>query len=177
MRGWSGRASLAAAVLLTGCAVGGGGGGDVRRPSVTVADEVTAIDRGMLVGSWGCRELNPYPELPRATRTITFAGDGTVVAETKTEDDPRYGPLRGTSRGTWSVEGDHFALRDMRLEAGAAEGSPNPFGAVLGGLAGTVANTFFRDRMGGASDVLRLTRDELVFRPVAEDPPIVACTR
>jgi hypothetical protein len=176
MRGWSGRTGLAAAVLLTGCAVGGGGG-DVRRPSVTVADEVTAIDRGMLVGSWGCRELNPYPELPRATRTITFAGDGTVVAETLTGDDPRYGPLRGTSRGTWSVEGDRFALRDMRIEAGAAEGSPNPFGAVLGGLAGTVANTFFRDRMGGASDVLRLTRGELVFRPVAEDPPVVACTR
>jgi hypothetical protein len=57
---------------------------------------------------------------PAPTRTLTLAGDGTVVAETRTGDDPRYGPLRGTSRGTWSVEGDRLALRDMRLEAGAA---------------------------------------------------------
>jgi hypothetical protein len=141
MREWSGRAGLAvAAVLLVGCAMGGGGS-EARRPPVSVADEVAAVQRGMLVGSWRCRELNPYPELPEATRTITFAVDGTVVAETLTEDDPRFGRMQGTLRGDWSVEGDRLALRNMTLETKTAEGNTNPFSGVLAGLTTTVANT------------------------------------
>ena len=123
------------------------------------------------------RELNPYPEVPRASRTITFAEDGTVTAEMLTEDDPRYGPMQGTSRGNWSVEGDRLVLADMTLETKAAEGSTNPFGSVLSSLTTAVANTFLRDQMNSTSDVLKLTRSELIFRTVAEDPPVVACTR
>jgi hypothetical protein len=163
-------------VAVAGCAMGGGGS-EARRPPVSVADEVTTVRRDMLVGTWSCRELNPYPELPKATRTVTFGEDGTVVLATRTEDDPRYGPLQGTSRGTWTVEGDRVVMRGMTLEAKAAEGSTNPFGGVLAGLTTAVANTFMRGQQDGSSDVLELTRRELVFRGEGEDPPVVSCTR
>jgi hypothetical protein len=177
MQGWSSRAGLAAAaVLLAGCAMGGGGDA-AKRPPVSVADEVTTVQNSMLIGTWRCRELNPYPQVPRATRTISFAEDGTVIAEMLTEDDPRYGPMQGTSRSNWSVEGDRLVLRNMTIETKAAEGSTNPFGNVLGGLATTVANTFLRGQMNSTSDVLKLTSSELIFRTVVEDPPVVACTR
>ncbi|MEK0082607.1 hypothetical protein [Benzoatithermus flavus] len=177
MQGWPGRIGFAGtAMLLAGCAMGGGGS-EARRPPVSVADEVTKVQRDMLVGAWRCRELNPYPELPKASRTITFGADGTVVAEVRTENDPRYGPLQGISRGNWSVEGDRLVMRNMKLEARAAEGSANPFGGFLAGLTATVANTFMRSQQDSTSDVLKLTRSELIFRGTGEDPPIVACTR
>lgn len=175
MAGSTGSMALAGlAAVLAGCATGGG---EARRPAVAVADEVTTVQPNLLVGTWRCRELNPYPELPKATRTLTFAADGTAVAEVLTEDDPRYGPIQGTSRGNWAVEGDRLVMRNMRLEAKAAEGSTNPFGGFLAGLTTSVANTFMRDQQDGTSDVLRLSRNELVFRGNVEDPPVVACTR
>lgn len=177
MQGWAGRVGLVGvAALLAGCAMGGGGS-EAKRPAVSVADEVGAVQRAMLVGTWRCHELNPYPELPKATRLVTFAEDGTVTTETRTEDDPRYGSMQATSRGKWSVEGERIVMRDMTLEAKAAEGNTNPFTSMLTGLTTTVANTFMRDEMSGSADVLELTRGELVFRPVAEDPPVVACRR
>jgi len=177
MQEWSSRAGLVAtAVLLAGCAMTGGGG-EARRPPVSVADEVTAVQRDMLLGTWRCRELNPYPGVPKASRTITFDKDGTVVAEMLTEDDPRYGAIQGTSRGLWSVEGDRLVMDKMKLEAKAAEGNTDPFTGVLTGLTTTIANTLMRDQQASTSEVLKLSRHELVFRTVVADPPVVACTR
>jgi hypothetical protein len=55
-------ALLAGVLLLAGCATGGGE--TPRRPTTSVADDVGAVDRAAVVGTWQCRELNPYPEVP-----------------------------------------------------------------------------------------------------------------
>jgi hypothetical protein len=179
MDGWAARVGLAgaAAALLAGCAMNDGGGDEVRRPVVGVADEVATVQSGMLVGTWRCRELNPYPQLPKASRTFTFDADGTLVAETLTEDDPRYGSMQGTSRGNWSVEGDRLLMKNMTLEAKAAEGNTNPFTGMLTGLTTAIANSFMRDQQDGSFDVLELTGSELALRGIGEDPPVFACTR
>ncbi len=85
MKVWAGRGgfTLVGACLLAGCAVGGGGGDAPRRPAVAIADEVAAVDRDLVVGTWACRELNPYPEMPPLTITTTYEADGTFVSETE----------------------------------------------------------------------------------------------
>ena len=56
-------------LLLTGCTGLGGGGETPKRPPLNVADQVQQVDRSKLVGTWQCRELNPYPEMPKQTTT------------------------------------------------------------------------------------------------------------
>src|SRR4051812_37873954 len=80
------------ALGLAACTTGGGGGGDgggysrsTQRPVVNVPNQVTSVDRRLIVGTWQCRELNPLPGMPvHPTNTTTYNADGTFVGESRT---------------------------------------------------------------------------------------------
>ena len=70
---------LSALGLLAACA-GGGSGSRPVRPVVSMADEVGTVNRQLIVGTWQCRELNPYPGRPAQTTTATYHADGTFTS-------------------------------------------------------------------------------------------------
>jgi hypothetical protein len=51
------------------------------RPPVSVAKEVTMVSAAELVGSWTCRELNPYPDQPPIDTKLDIRDDGTLSSE------------------------------------------------------------------------------------------------
>jgi hypothetical protein len=146
------------------------------RPAVAVADEVGAVDRARLVGTWQCRELNPYPGAPRLVTTVTYASDGSFTSQgTTAAGEAGPSPMRFSGTGHWRVEGDRLITSDVHSDVTAADG--NPLMSALGAISSSIANNFMRDR-SGPIDVLRLTANELVLRPIGiEDPPVQSCTR
>jgi hypothetical protein len=172
MRGLAAHGLLGAILLLTGCAVGGGD--TPKRPAVAVADEVGVVEQSRIVGTWRCRELNPYPELPRQTITSTYNADGTYVGEGVTEARPPFGAMRAKVTGRWAVEGDRIVTSDVETEAGSDDAWTN----MMAGIGASIVNSFGQEQTRGVGDVLKLDRDELVLRAVGvEDPPIFSCTR
>ena len=163
---------LVGAVLLAACATGGGE--TPRRPATSVADEVGDVDRAAVVGTWECRELNPYPEVPQVATTTTYRADGTFTSEGRSTPRPPLGPMRVEANGRWSVEGGEIVTSEVATEASSEDAWTNL-------MAGVGAQ--FVDWLGGAQDrasveVLKLSRGELTVRPSSvEDPPVIACTR
>ena len=165
-------AVVGAGALVAGCA--GVGGDTPKRPPLTVADEVQRIDSSNIVGTWTCRELNPYPEVPQQVSTITYAKDGSFTG--RAQYDAQASPFGGMtveSIGKWTVEDDRIVTGDVKTSAG----SPDAFTNVMAGIATSFVNSAYGQEQG-SGDVLKLTRTELVFRPVGvEDPPVYSCTR
>jgi hypothetical protein len=164
----------AVAVLLAGCTGLGGGGETPKRPPLNVADQVQQVDRSKLIGTWQCRELNPYPEVPKQQTTITYGKDGTLSGVGQSEARPPFAAMTVKITGKWAVEGDQIVASDIKTEAGSADEFTN----VMAGIGSSIVNTFSKSQPQGSGDVLELTQHKLVFRGVGvEDPPTYSCTR
>lgn len=162
------------AALLAGCTAGGGDA--PRRPVVDRPDQIGTIDRELIVGTWQCRELNPYPNAPLRGTTITYRGDGSFESQGRSETQGPLGAILAESRGQWQVQGDRIVASNVTTTARAADG--NPMTNVLAGLGASIANSIMAWQDDGTSDVLTLTGNELVMRPIGvEDPPVIACMR
>jgi len=59
-------AALSSLLLVAACDADGldSFGAGPSRPAVSVAKRVTMVSATELVGTWSCRELNPYPDQP-----------------------------------------------------------------------------------------------------------------
>lgn len=166
--------AVGAGFLFLAACTGSSGGDTPRRPALDVADGVTGVDRDMIVGTWQCRELNPYPELPQQVTTITYKADGTFTGEGRTQARPPFGPMTSTSSGKWRVEDGQIVTSDVAIDAGSEDAFTN----VMAGITSSIANTLGMTQAQGAGDVLELSRNRLTFRPVGiEDPPTFSCTR
>ena len=60
-----------------------------RRPAAPAAGGVwpepaASIDPAQLVGTWTCRDLNPYPDQPEQTVVTTYEAGGAFVSELRT---------------------------------------------------------------------------------------------
>lgn len=178
MRFVSATALFSSTVLLAACDVGdlASLGMTESRPPVTVAKEVTTVSSAELVGSWACRELNPYPDQPAVTTTIDLAADGTMSSEALL---PMAGTMPGASdmlmrmTGDWQVEGDRLITTNTDVEMTNADGSEGGLSSMMQSAA-----AFFTDRAGdGNAEIFRVTASELVMRDQDPDAPTVACLR
>ena len=164
--------ALGAGSLLAGCVAVGGD--TPKRPPLAVADEVQRVEADSLVGTWTCRELNPYPEVPKQVSTITYGEDGTFTG--KAHYDAQAAPFGGMtveSAGRWVVDGDRIVTSDVTTSAGSQDAFTN----VMAGIATSFINSTSSQQQG-SGDVLKLTRTELMFRPAGvDDPPVYSCTR
>jgi hypothetical protein len=137
-------------------------------------DEVQRVDSSKVVGIWMCRELNPYPEVPRQVSTVTYAADGTFTG--KAQYDATAAPFGGMTvetTGRWMVQDDKILTSDVKTSASSQDAFTN----IMAGLASSFANTTSA-QMQGSGEVLKLTQTELVFRPAgADDPPVYSCMR
>lgn len=146
------------------------------RPMVDVPDQVGAVDRERLVGTWQCRDLNPYPDQVVETVRETYAANGGYRAESRSPPRPPLGALLVTVHGTWAVAGDQVVTSSLTTAARSADGDPDT--DLLAGLGAEFVNSYAADHGDGAADILKLEPDRLVLRPVGvEDPPVIACTR
>jgi hypothetical protein len=162
-------------LVLTGCAAGGGEAPPMR-PVVDVQDHVGAVDRERLVGTWQCRDLNPYPDQIDQLVRETYAADGSYHAESRPAPRPPLGALVVTVRGSWAVSGDNVVTSGLKTEARSADGDANT--DLLAGLGAQFVNSYAANQADGAADVLELGPDRLILQPVGvDDPPVIACTR
>ena len=69
------------------------------RPVVDVQDHVGAVDRERIVGTWQCRDLNPYPDQIDQLVRETYAADGSYHAESRPAPRPPLGRSRGDGAG------------------------------------------------------------------------------
>jgi hypothetical protein len=165
-------ALLAGALLLAACATGGGD--TPRRPATSVADEVGEVDRAAVVGTWECRELNPYPEVPQVATTTTYRADGTFTSEGRSAPRPPLGPVQVEANGGWSVEGGEIVTSEVTTEASSEDAWTN----LMAGVGAQFIDWFAGAQDRASVEVLKLGRGELVVRPIGvEDPPVIACTR
>jgi hypothetical protein len=172
MRQRQGAGVLVMVLAVSACA---GGAGPPARPPLGLADQVGPVDRDLVVGAWRCRDLNPYPGQPEQTVTATYDADGTFVSESETAARPPVGAMQVTARGRWKVRGDHLVTSDVVTEARSADGDAAT--DTLAGIGARFVNALTADD-AGASDVLELSPERLVLRPVGvEDAPVVACAR
>jgi hypothetical protein len=165
-------ALLVGTLLLVGCATGGGD--TPRRPTTSVADEVGTVDSAAVVGTWECRELNPYPEVPQVATTTTYRADGTFTSEGRSAPRPPLGPVRVEANGRWSVEGGEIVTSEVETEASSEDAWTN----LMAGVGARFVDAFGGSQNRASGEVLKLGRGELVVRPSGvEDPPVIACTR
>jgi hypothetical protein len=151
-------AAIASLTFLAACDTGDFAAFDTSpsRPQVDIPKEVTTVSTAELVGSWTCRELNPYPDTPRVTIAMTFAADGTMAAESTLPMEQAMsgmGDMLMTWTGDWMVEGDRLLTTGTEVETVMADGSDT-------GLTGMI-NQFvagFTDRAEDMNaEVLRVT--------------------
>lgn len=165
---------LTLTTLLTACATGGDGA--PQRPAVAIADEAGVVDSRLVVGTWTCRELNPYPGQPAQTTTTTYNADGTFVGQARSAMEGPVGNMLVTVRGNWRADGQTLVSSGVQMEATAADG--NPVTGMLASLSTTLANNLMAGQKEGAAEVLKLTSNELVTQAIGVDEaPTVACTR
>ena len=171
-------AAIASLTLLAACDVGDFTAFDTSpsRPQIDIPKEVTTVSRDEVIGSWSCRELNPYPDVPDVTIAMTFAADGSMAAESTVPMEqamPGAGEMLMTWTGTWTVDGDRLVTTGTEVETVMADGRDT-------GLAGMI-NQFiarFSDRAEDMdAEVLRITASELVIRDRSPDAATVACMR
>lgn len=169
-------AALLATALVAGCDVA-----DMNpmaspsRPQVTVEKEVSMVSEAELVGTWSCRELNPYPDQPTVTTTLDLSADGTMMSEAilpMPAEMAATGDMMMTMTGDWQVEGDRLVTSNTESEFTSADGGAQGLSAMMDSMA-----AFFADRGDSNAEIFRVTATELVMRGDAEDAPTVACTR
>ncbi len=146
------------------------------RPQVSIPKEVTRVSSDELIGSWTCRELNPYPDQPAVTTSLMIAADRTLTSEAllpMAETMPGASDMLMRMTGTWRVEGDRLITTDTDVEMTAADGSQGGLSSLMQSAA-----AFFADRAGdGNAEIFRVTASELVMRDEEPDAPTVACLR
>jgi|GEM_PF-2005420 len=170
--------AIASLILLAACDSGDFAALDTSpsRPQIDVPKEVTTVSRDEIVGSWTCRELDPYPDTPEVTIAMSFAADGTMAAESTVPMEqamPGAGDMLMTWTGDWMVEGDRLMTSGTEVETVTADGRDT-------GLTGMI-NQFvasFTDRAEDMNaEVLRITATELVMRDQSPDAATIACLR
>jgi hypothetical protein len=150
-------------------------GGLPPRPTVPLPAPPSTVDVRLLVGSWHCQDLNPYPDQPRQTVVATYAADGGFVTESRTEAHGPIGAIVATARGSWEIRDGQLLTSDVRTEARAADGDQQTdilakaSAELVDALSGTNPNV---------SEILALEPSRMVARPLgSDDPPVIACTR
>lgn len=171
-------AAIASLTLLAACDTGDFTAFDTSpsRPQIDIPKEVTTVSTAEVVGSWSCRELNPYPDMPEVTIAMAFAANGTMTAESAVPMEqamPGAGDMLMTWTGDWTVEGDRLITTGTEVETVMADGRDT-------GLAGMI-NQFVARYTDRAEDmnaeVLRITATELVIRDQSPDAATIACLR
>ncbi|MEZ5862283.1 MAG: hypothetical protein R3D28_25500 [Geminicoccaceae bacterium] len=146
------------------------------RPSVTVAKEVTMVSTAELVGSWTCRELNPYPDQPPIETQLEIRKDGTLTSEAllpMEQEIPGAGDLVMTINADWRVEGDRLVTTNTEGSTRAADGSTGGVSALLN----QAMSAFTELAADGTSEVFKIDARELVMRGDEPDAPTVSCLR
>jgi hypothetical protein len=175
-------AAVAAGVMaLAGCASMGGGPSPSapERPAVAVQDEVGAVDRALLIGTWSCRELNPYPGRPATDVQVSFNADGTghnsAILDPAQGGSP-LGKMAVDFTYNWQVQGERILASGVQSSVHALDG--NPATGVMAGLSQFVVNRFSSQLKPGTLDPLKLDRQQLIVRNAdAPDGPVLDCTR
>jgi hypothetical protein len=180
MRLWTILAGLTGVLILASCAGGSGGGGELQRPAVAVADEVSAIDRDTLQGRWTCVEQNPFEGRPAQTQTVTYGSDGKGRHEALIDMAEQGAGIPGRMRATYSydytVEGDRITVANTQSKVEAVDGSAMT--GMMASMAQMVVTNLVDSQKPGAVEVMRLTGSELVVRAAEiEDPVVLRCTR
>jgi len=171
-------AVLSSLVLVAACDAGGLDpfGAPAQRPDVSVAKEVTMVSATELVGTWSCRELNPYPDQPEITSTITINADGTMSSEAllpMADTMPGAPDMVMTMTGEWQVEGDRLITSNSEVDMVAADGSDGGMASLMSSAA-----AFMSDQTtDGTSEIFRITASDLVMRADDPDAPTIACLR
>jgi len=171
-------AALSSLALVAACETGGLDpfGSDAERPEISVAKEVTMVSATELVGTWACRELDPYPDQPDIASTITINEDGTMSSVSILpigETMPGNPDMVMTVVGDWQVEGDRLITSNSEVDVVAADGSE-------AGLASLMSNAaaYFVDQSGdSSSEIFRITASDLVMRADDPDAPTISCLR
>ncbi|MCB1994216.1 MAG: hypothetical protein KDG49_22405 [Geminicoccaceae bacterium] len=146
------------------------------RPPVSVTKEVTMVSAAELVGSWTCRELNPYPDQPPIETQLDIRDDGTLTSEALLPMDqemPGAGDLILTIDADWQVEGDRMVTTNTQGSTRAADGSTGSVSALLN----QAMAAFTELAADGTSEVLKVDARELVMRGDEPDAPTVSCQR
>lgn len=171
-------AALTSLGLVAACDAGGLDpfGAGAERPEVSVAKEVTMVSAAELVGTWTCRELDPYPDQPEIESAITINSDGTMSSESVLpigETMPGNPDMVMTLMGDWQIEGDRLVTSDSEVEVVAADGSESGLPSLMSDAA-----AYFVDQAGdSSSEIFRITASELVMRADDPDAPTIACLR
>ncbi|MGF1561707.1 MAG: hypothetical protein ACFB3T_05955 [Geminicoccaceae bacterium] len=165
-----------AAVVLAACAAGS----PPPRPTVDVPDTVGAIDAGKLVGIWQCRDLNPLPDQPHVTSTVTFNADGSSSAQSivpMSQQVPGMSDMNVAILGTWAVQGDKLTGTTTNTDITSVSG--DAASGMIAGMTDFMADTFVASygTFPGSSDVLTLNDSELVVRGDEPSAPTTSCTR
>jgi len=171
-------AALAPLVLLAACDTGGFDplGTSPSRPEISIAKAVGMVSAEELVGTWTCRELNPYPDQPSVTTTLTLNADGTVQSEAllpMAAEMPGATDMIMSITGEWQVEGDRLIITDSDVAMTAADGSTGGMSAMMNSIAAS-----FVDRAGDSTaEIYKVSATELVMRGDEADAAAVACLR
>jgi hypothetical protein len=172
-------AASIAVLPLAACATGGSDSSSPKRPVVKVVDQVGPIDRQMVIGTWTCRELNPFPNMPRTVQTVTYQADGkaenaAVVDTAATAGLPAK--FNASFSYDWSVAGEQIIASNVQSSITAADDGAGS--TLLAPIAQMMASSFVDQAEPGTSNVLELTKTTLVMSAAnMEDPPIISCAR
>ena len=159
-------------LALTGCATGS----DLPpRPAVPMPEPAAHVDLAQLVGTWTCRDLNPYPDQPEQTVVTTYDDGGAFVSESHTPARGGIGAIIVTARGQWAVADDRLVTSGLRTEARAADGDRQ---TDLLAKAGAQMVDAMSAAAPDTTEILALDPARLLLRPIGvDDPPVIACTR
>lgn len=167
----------AAAGLLAACETG-----DMNpfasesRPPVTVAKEVTMVSAAELVGTWTCRELDPYPDQPAIETKLDIRPDGTLTSEAllpMEQEMAGAGDLIMTIKADWRVEGDRMVTENTEATTRAADGSTGGVSAFIN----QAMAAFGELAADGTTEIFKVDAQELVMRGEEADAPTVSCRR
>ena len=171
-------AALSSLLLVAACDAGSldSFGAGPSRPEVSVAKEVTMVSATELVGTWSCRELNPYPDQPAITSMIMIDADGTMSSEAvlpMAETMPGAPDMVMTMTGQWEIEGDRLITQNTDVEVTAADGTEGGMASLMS----SAAELFADPSQAGSSEIFRITASDLVMRGDDPDAPIISCQR
>jgi hypothetical protein len=145
------------------------------RPALSSLPAAAAPEPSLLIGTWRCRDLNPYPGQPRQVITTSYDADGSFVSESEIAGRGAMGPIAVAQRGRWSLADGQLLTHDVTTQARALDGNSETDALVK--ASAELIDAVGRDKRV-ASEVLRLDAKRLTLRPAeVTDPPVIGCTR